>query len=119
VSTVADWNYYFAAAAGVLLLRVVLKTLRGLSTLGGTTPIPSISSAPKTKQQERERALSLTTSPFNSSTAAAHRIPRRKNLSRFLIVFCGFFWVFIWIIGFFAICVLFFGSCSSFVQSVK
>lgn len=59
VSTVADWNYYLAAAAWAgVLLPVLLKTMGGLSA-GGTTSYPIHLPCSKTKHQEREREAFL------------------------------------------------------------
>lgn len=91
----AGWYYYY---------KQHLKPCE-VSALGGRYDYPSHPSPllqkPNTKG-ERERmwrALSLTTSPFNSSTAVAHRIQEEKPLPfplavlRFYLGFSRISWV--------------------------
>jgi hypothetical protein len=62
-----------------------------VSAPGGATTYPihicSKNQTSRERERERERTLFLTTSPFNSSMVTAHRIPRRKNLSRLLLCY--------------------------------
>uniref|UniRef100_A0A8R7RB24 Uncharacterized protein n=1 Tax=Triticum urartu TaxID=4572 RepID=A0A8R7RB24_TRIUA len=111
VSTVADWNYYLAAAAWVLL-PVVLKSMGGLST-GGTTTYPIHLLCSKTKHQEPFLSPPLLSIPVRRPLTGS----KKKKPLPFPVVFGGFIWVSFWI--FWVVCYFCGGICSSVVQSAK
>ncbi|XBH61984.1 hypothetical protein VPH35_116328 [Triticum aestivum] len=96
VSTVADWNYYLAAAAWVLL-PVLLKTMGGLST-GGTTTYPIHLLCSKTRRQEPFLSPPLLSIPVRRSLTGS----KKKKSLPFPVASGGFVWVSFRIFGLFA-----------------